>query len=173
MQGLSCLLSTRFNFVWSFVARSQWYIKCCFHLVILVLVCHCFTFTQRLSSRRSGRRKLLGTGQPDYLEHNNNCFMALCPGLPVLANTRRNIQPLTHMGWYMPFSGFYGAKEDNKTDTPSIWLDATLSGLLVPPPPSSPPFLCWLPFLSIKSVNYKFYIVSYVTSESEALCAND
>jgi len=54
----------------------------------------------------------------------NNRLTALYPGLPGWAGTRRNIDPLmrgTH-GWYMPSSGFYGAREYYRgrcTDNPA------------------------------------------------------
>ena len=42
---------------------------------------------------------------------------------------------------YSPSSGFYGTGKDNRGSAPTIRLDATPSGLLLPPPPSSSVFM--------------------------------
>ena len=42
-------------------------------------------------------------------------------------------------------SGLYGAREDNRADTPTIWLGATPPGLISDAPPSSPHFYAGCP----------------------------
>jgi len=86
--------------------------------------------------------------------HTHSHFTALCPGLPGWASTRRDIDPLTPAMCCGSLSSFWilwGVGKIIEASTSTIWLDATLSGPTMPPPPSSrqfyagcPPNLFWL-----------------------------
>ena len=69
--------------------------------------------------------------------HTHNHFMAIFPGLPGWAGTRRNL-----------LLDFMLQGKITEADIPIIRLGATPSGLISDPPPSSRPFSFRMPFLS-------------------------
>jgi len=82
--------------------------------------------------------------------HAHNRLMALCLGLRGWAGTSRNIHPIMREHQRRDtchLLGFMVQGKITEADTLPIRLDATPSGISVPPPPSSRPFLCRMLFL--------------------------
>jgi len=82
--------------------------------------------------------------------HIHNRLMALCLGLPGWAGTRRDIHPLMWGAYWIIHAIFWVLSckwKITEADTPTIWLDASPSGLSVPQPPSFQTFLHRMPFL--------------------------
>ena len=61
---------------------------------------HILEGKRQVKVRRKKKRKLNNT-------HNNNCFTALCPGLPWTAGTRRNTHPPTILIIIQSLSSFH------------------------------------------------------------------
>ena len=102
---------------------------------LLVLTVLPFSALSLLVGRRKWHRSLvqklevLFWRNPDNLQHTHNCFRALFPGPLGQAGARRNL-----------LLDFMVQGKITETDTPTIRLGATPSGLISDSPPSSPIF---------------------------------